>query len=163
MVQYKFCPQCSRSLVLDSEKRPSCPDGHFIKYPTPVASTLAFIENDGEYLTIKRAQEPKKGYWDLPGGFCEYDEDGTKTILREIQEETKLANIEIVKIIGAFPSNYGGIEKVISIAYLMKSADRNVIISDENTEYKWAKLNEMPELAFEDCQLALATLKQLNS
>jgi ADP-ribose pyrophosphatase YjhB (NUDIX family) len=41
-------------------------------------------------LWIKRATEPYKGYWALPGGFVEYAETIEEATCREVLEETGL-------------------------------------------------------------------------
>lgn len=160
MIEWRFCPVCSERLSLDKESNPACPEGHFTKYPNPVAATAAFIQNNGEYLLIKRAREPQKGWWDLPGGFIEYDEKADESLLREIEEETGLVNLKIEDFLGGFPGNYAGIQKVLDLVFVIKSYSREVRLSGENNEYKWVELSDIPELAFEDLNEALKLLKK---
>jgi ADP-ribose pyrophosphatase YjhB (NUDIX family) len=154
MTKWNYCPECTEKLLEEDEGSLSCPKGHFTKYHNPVASTAAFIRNNDEYLIIKRAKEPQKDWWDLPGGFMAYDETPEEALLREIEEETQLKNLKINKFIGAFPGSYAGIQKVLDLVYLIDSEDRDLRLSDENTEYRWVKLKDMPELAFEDINAA---------
>lgn len=158
MTEWNFCPECAVKLEVKNGW-PTCPDGHFTKYFTPVAGTAGFIRNNNEFLIIKRANEPQKGWWDLPGGFVEYDESAEECLLREIKEETSLSDLEIVSFIGAFPGSYSGKQKVLDLAYLIDSGDRDLTLSDENTDYKWVNLENIPELAFEDLNAALKVLK----
>lgn len=160
MIEWKFCPACATEMILDSEGRPACPQGHFTKYPTPVAATAAFVEYDGKYLVIKRNFEPCKGAWDLPGGFAEYDETGLEAIEREIQEETGLTNLDFLEILTIQPSDYGDLEKVFTAIYMLKSPSDNIQLSDENSEYAWLPLEEIDDLAFEDTMRALKILKE---
>lgn len=109
---------------------------------------------------MKRAQEPQKGEWDLPGGFLEYDETAEECVLREIQEETGMTNVVIKEYLGTFPSTYGDTEKVVSVAFILESANREVTLSEENSEHKWVSLENMPQLAFKDTNTARDLLRQ---
>jgi 8-oxo-dGTP diphosphatase len=46
--------------------------------------------NDVGILLTKRNVEPFKGYWCIPGGHIEQDEDAVTAVIREVKEETNL-------------------------------------------------------------------------
>lgn len=48
------------------------------------------VIQDGRVLLVRRAQEPLKGEWSLPGGAVEVGETLREAIRREVQEETHL-------------------------------------------------------------------------
>ncbi len=50
----------------------------------------AVVLDGGRVLLIKRAHEPLKGQWSLPGGGVEVGETLEQAIVREVQEETGL-------------------------------------------------------------------------
>lgn len=50
----------------------------------------AVVVRDGRALIIKRAHEPRKGEWSLPGGLLELGESLQDAVRREIKEETSL-------------------------------------------------------------------------
>jgi ADP-ribose pyrophosphatase YjhB (NUDIX family) len=58
------------------------------------------IRKGDEYLLIKRASEPDKGLWSVPGGMVEVGEKAEEAAIRETKEETGL-EIEIVKDLSA--------------------------------------------------------------
>jgi len=58
------------------------------------------VEN-GKILLVKRAAEPSKGKWSLPGGSVEWGEPLVKALKREVREETGL-EIGVEKIAGVF-------------------------------------------------------------
>lgn len=61
------------------------------EYPEhPVVGVGAVVVRNGRALIIKRAHEPRKGEWSLPGGLLELGESLQDAIRREIKEETTL-------------------------------------------------------------------------
>lgn len=85
---FKFCPSCGRKIKQFNEKFISCKFCSFHFYFTPYPTNALIIENDkGEILLVKRRSPPKKGYWDLPGGFVEFGENMEESMRREIKEE----------------------------------------------------------------------------
>jgi len=72
------------------------------EYPDrPVVGVGAVIVQDGKALVVKRAHEPRRGEWSLPGGLLELGESLTDAIRREVKEETGL-DVEIGPVIETF-------------------------------------------------------------
>ena len=57
------------------------------------------IRRGEEYLLIKRASEPDRGLWSVPGGMVEIGEKAKEAAVREAEEETGL-EVEIVEDLG---------------------------------------------------------------
>jgi 8-oxo-dGTP diphosphatase len=77
------------------------------EYPgAPIAGVGAVIVRSGpdgelQVLLVRRAHEPLKGEWSLPGGAVELGETLQEAIGREVREETGLV-IETVDVVEAF-------------------------------------------------------------
>ena len=72
------------------------------EYPEhPVVGVGAVVVRDGKALIIKRAHEPRKGEWSLPGGLLELGESLQDAARREIKEETSL-DVEVGPVIETF-------------------------------------------------------------
>jgi 8-oxo-dGTP diphosphatase len=72
------------------------------EYPAhPVVGVGAVVVRDGKALIVKRAHEPRKGEWSLPGGLLELGESLQDAARREIKEETSL-DVVIGPIIETF-------------------------------------------------------------
>jgi 8-oxo-dGTP diphosphatase len=64
-----------------------------------VLGVAAVIWNGrGDVLLIRRAKEPRKGQWSLPGGKLEFGETLIEGVRREVREETGL-EVEILGLI----------------------------------------------------------------
>ena len=71
-------------------------------YPSqPVPAVGAVILDGDRVLLVKRAHEPLKGEWSLPGGVVEIGERLEAALAREVAEETGLA-IDIGPIVDVF-------------------------------------------------------------
>ena len=72
------------------------------EYPAhPVVGVGAVVVRDGRALIIRRAHEPRKGEWSLPGGLLNLGESLASAAQREIREETGL-EVEIGPIVETF-------------------------------------------------------------
>jgi mutator protein MutT len=64
-----------------------------------VLGVAAVIWNaEGDVLLIRRAKEPRKGQWSLPGGKLEFGETLIEGVRREVREETGL-EVEILGLV----------------------------------------------------------------
>ena len=67
----------------------------------PVVGVGAVVVRDGKALIVKRAHDPRKGEWSLPGGRVELGESLEDATRREIKEETGL-DIEVGPLVEVF-------------------------------------------------------------
>jgi ADP-ribose pyrophosphatase YjhB (NUDIX family) len=62
-----------------------------VEYPErPIVGVGAVVVHDGRALIVKRAHDPRKGEWSLPGGRVELGETLVDATRREILEESGL-------------------------------------------------------------------------
>ena len=68
-------------------------------YPDkPMVGVGVLISEEDRYLIIRRAVEPDKGLWSIPGGMVEIGERASDAAVREAKEETGL-DVEIVGLL----------------------------------------------------------------
>jgi len=104
---FRYCPICgSEHFVENNFKSKKCESCGFVYYFNSAAATAIFITNRvGELLVVRRAKEPAKGSFDLPGGFVDLYETAEEAIVREVKEETGLG-ISLPEYLFSLPNIY---------------------------------------------------------
>ena len=115
-----------------------------------------------EVLLIKRAREPFKGRWALPGGFVDEDESLEAAAARELKEETGLYGISLEQV-GAFgdpgrdPRGH-----TVSIAFASLLENRPEAKADDDAEdARWHSVARLPKLAFDHKKIIRLARKRL--
>src|SRR5690606_30767636 len=86
----------------DTHPRLTCPECDFVHYNNPKPVAVAIVADDaGRILMCRRAIDPRKGYWTLPGGFMERGETLQEGAARETLEEAG-ATIDVGALIAIF-------------------------------------------------------------
>ncbi len=107
----------------------------------------------GSVLLVKRARDPWRGHWDLPGGFCEEREHPKDAARRELAEEVGLRG-DPVDLIGIWMDDYetdGRCDTTANVAYLVRLHDSSkpTFQRSEVADARWFPLGELPaDLAF---------------
>jgi len=65
---------------------------------SPLVGVGAVVVQQGRVLLVRRASEPLKGQWSLPGGMLELGESLADGVIREVKEETGLV-VEVLELI----------------------------------------------------------------
>ncbi len=83
----------------------ACPSCRFRIYDYPRICVGFVVVKRGHVLLLTRGDEPKRGWFDLPGGFLEEGEDLAKAARRELREETGLT-VGPAELIGLYWDRY---------------------------------------------------------
>ena len=157
---FKFCPKCGGKLIKKEGNLLDCSKCGFHFYINPLPCNGVIIENEkSEIMLVKRKFEPKKGYWDWPGGFINPNENLEESVKREIKEELDV-NVEMGKIIGVYDWTYfyEGIDfPTIGIVVSARITGGELKPSDDISEYKFFPKNEVlkQRLAFYPIELGI--------
>ena len=99
----------------------------------------AFIKDDRGALLIKHA----RGYWDLPGGRVDDNENFTETLTRELSEELPGSKLVTVgELLGAQRESFDIVEGIgLAILFYKVEATipQTITLSEEHTDYLWVK------------------------
>ncbi len=106
---------------------------------------------------VKRAIEPFRGWWDLPGGFLEPGEHPGRAAIREAREELGV-EVRITELIGMYTDTYqDASEFILSVYYSVQIVSGTPSPADDALEIGWFGLHELPEnIAFQSAREALA-------
>ena len=112
-------------------------------------------------MLVRRARDPGKGKWGLPGGFVDRDESVEQALVREILEETKLV-VTRTEYLMTHPNqyNYGGvIAPVIDLFYVCHAdAHCDLELAPEELEhFEWTRprAEHLENMAFHSNRVAI--------
>ncbi len=144
--KYIYCPTCKNTLTAKNDKGEDvlvCNSCGFVFWNNPKPVVSAVISNEGKILTLKRAKEPFKGFWVLPGGFMRHDETPEQAVVRETKEESNL-DFSIRDLIGVYTIDDDPRGKHIDIIYSgVHTGD--VKLSSEDVEYDFFGTQNLPD------------------
>lgn len=144
-----FCSACGTKLP----GRPpvTCPACGAEHYANSKPCAGALIMRDGRLLLLRRAIDPWRGRWDIPGGFCDAEEHPIDTAAREAREETGL-DVEVTGFLGLWLDRYPDPAEpddpmVTLNAYYHARAGAEVGHPDaaETSELAWFEPDALPE------------------
>jgi ADP-ribose pyrophosphatase YjhB (NUDIX family) len=139
---WRFCPRCGAS-VDHGAGHVACRECGHVVWANSVPGVEALIERDGRVLLARRANEPRAGDWDLPGGFPDEGEEPVAALRREVREETglELAHVELLGI--WIEPDYLG-RSVFSVTYLASAPAGNEQAADDVAELRWVAHDDLP-------------------
>jgi 8-oxo-dGTP diphosphatase len=128
------------------------------EFPRPSLTVdLALISHEAKprVLLIRRKHDPFAGKWALPGGFVDEGEDLLPAALRELQEETGLAEIEFEQLHtfgtpGRDPRGW-----TVSVVFFARVNHEALQprAADDAADVRWFPLAKLPPLAFDHEQI----------
>jgi NADH pyrophosphatase NudC (nudix superfamily) len=163
ILEWRHCPRCAGPLTAHAQTddvHVACPACGFVQYDNPAPTTLAMVlRGEDEVLLARRAHEPNRGRWDTVGGFLNPGETAEECVVRELREELGVTVVD-VRPAGTYVSTYGdGGRRTIGMAFTCAlPAGARIELSEENLEVAWFRLDDVPELAFQDSRDAVADL-----
>ena len=162
--QAKHCPLCSAELQaspIGGRLRLRCARCAFVLYSNPACAAAGVVVNErGEVLLVRRAIEPFQGFWALPAGYQEIDEEPAETVVREVLEESGV-EIEVQGLLDLLfvcddprkPANVA--------VYLCRAIGGTVRPGEEESEAAWFSLDRLPaEIGFDNYPRILGRLRE---
>jgi ADP-ribose pyrophosphatase YjhB (NUDIX family) len=141
-----FCPRCATPVAqrrIEGTLRHTCPACGYIHFADPKVAATVLITWNRNVLLVRRAVDPQRGLWSLPGGYVNFGEDPLDAARRECWEEVAIKLDELVLLDVAFGSN------VIVITYVAQlSALVTPVPADDADRADWFTPDDLPPLAF---------------
>ena len=112
----------------------------------PQIAVGAIIVRDRELLMVRRANDPGKGLWSIPGGRVEGGEYLTEAVRREVKEETGL-DVQVLDLVGIL--EVPGDPHYVIHDYLAEPVDADAPSpSGDASEARWVPFDDVEKL---DC------------
>lgn len=105
---FQHCPRCAseEGIEFHEDGALRCEECEFTFFINPAPTSTAIVTNaKGEVLLVRRARDPEKGKWDLPGGFVDLGETAEAALERELQEEVGVS-AESMNYVGSWVNTY---------------------------------------------------------
>ena len=140
---YRFCPHCGAPAEPIGQVPFRCPECGFANFFGPVSAVGGLVVDDrNRLLLVRRARDPGKGLWGLPGGFVDADETIEEALRREVREETEL-ELASFRYLMSGPNHYnyrGIVAPVIDLFYECHAVDISVLklAEDELSDCVWS-------------------------
>ncbi|MFH1091931.1 MAG: NUDIX domain-containing protein [Pseudomonadota bacterium] len=164
-IKYRFCPECGARMSQQPDPGGGpplmeCSRCGLVIHLDPKVAVAGLLTRDGAVLLLKRAREPRKGFWCLPGGYVDRGETLEAGLTREVIEETGFS-VEVKDLIGLY--SYPDYPVVVAI-YKAAILGGNLPPGPELLEARWFKPDELPweDLAFASTKEALASWAGFN-
>ena len=159
----RFCPRCGHllkpvQLPDDDRMRRICSVCGRIDYRNAKPCAGVLVVRDEQLLLVRRAVEPYRSCWDIPGGFLEVDELPNEGAMREVEEETGL-EVALTELFGFYAGHYSydheGI-RCLNIYFLGEVTGGNEQPGDDAADLAWFGPEELPEaIAFKHAHRVL--------
>ncbi|MEW6642002.1 MAG: NUDIX hydrolase [Pseudomonadota bacterium] len=106
----------------------------------PQLAVSASIFRDDQILLVRRARQPGKGVYTLPGGRVEFGETLVEAITREVREETSLT-VDVVGLSGwreVLPNPAAGVSgHFVILSFAARWVSGEVVLNEELDDAKW--------------------------
>ena len=131
----------------DEQARWNCAACGYVMYENPTPVVLVVVEAEGRMLLIRRALDPYKGCWAVPGGFVEKGESVTIAAVRELEEETGI-RISEDDLIPLFVSSVVSTNQIYITFRTHLKQPAEMILGAEAIEGGWFSRDDFPQQDF---------------
>lgn len=141
--------------VIEGHELEACPHDDFVLWRDPKVAAAVVVETDGGIVLGRRAIEPGLGWWCLPGGFVNHDEDPAQAAVRECREEIN-AEVELINLLGVYHVAKTTASSIVGIAYRGQIVEGSISPGSEMLEVGVFRLDALPAIAFPSHREVLA-------
>ncbi|NJC26898.1 NUDIX hydrolase [Neolewinella antarctica] len=125
-------------------------DSHAVTLTVDCA-IFGFADDSLRVLLVRRAVEPYRGDWVLPGGAMYQNETLEDAAIRVLRDLVNVEDIPMHQVATYSAVNRHPVRRVITSSYfaLVSPEDHDPIAREHLDQARWCALNELPELGFD--------------
>lgn len=114
-------------------------------------------------LLIRRKLPPYEGEWALPGGFVQMEESVDEAAVRELQEETGVADVFLEQLYTFGAVGRDPRDRIVSVAYyaLINLQQQTLKASTDASDAQWFEVSDVPPLGFDHAEIFHCALTRL--
>ncbi len=114
-------------------------------------------------VLVERDVEPFAGMWAIPGGFVRNGESLEQAALRELREETGIADVFLEQLYTFGKPNRDPRGWVVSVAYyaLVAPDQHHLLATTDARRAEWFPVNRLPKLPFDHDEILRVALQRL--
>ncbi|MBI2064694.1 MAG: NUDIX hydrolase [Candidatus Yanofskybacteria bacterium] len=138
---------------------------HFYQSVTTDIVIFTIEDDQLKVLLIKRANEPFKNQWALPGGFLFEKEEPHKAAERVLKEKAGIENVYLEQLYTFGGSGRDPRGKIITISYfVLTPKDKIKIVSSPKIQTPtFRSIKKLPDMAFDHNRIITYALQRLQS
>lgn len=145
----RFCVRCGAEMEvrdLAGLPRKACQRCDHVHFTDPKVGVGVVVLRENRLLLVRRAMEPERGKWALPGGFLDAGEDPRAKAAQEAWEEAGV-EVEVTEVVDVFGGTTGGADLFVLYAARWVSGEPRA--GDDADGAAFFDADALPELAFE--------------
>ena len=138
---------------------------HFYQSVTTDIVIFTIADEQLKVLLIKRANEPFKNQWALPGGFLFEKEDPDKAAIRTLWTKAGIKDVYLEQLYTFGGSGRDPRGKIITISYFALSPQDKIkiVVSDKIQTPTFRSVKKLPDIAFDHNRIITYALQRLQS
>lgn len=146
-MKIKYCMECAARLIKKSDTHYVCRNGHDFYNNPRTSVTVILINVHGRVLFAKRAKEPKKGFYDLPGGYLNFQETAFAAAKRALYAEAGIA-LHDLKLVDASLNVHDDDVTSCSFVFVCTRWEGELTPAEDVEEFEWKSLEFMKDERF---------------
>lgn len=150
-MNFSYCPTCGRKNTVEQQDATNyeCANCGWHFWNNAKAAVALIFLKDNLMLFGKRGIEPKKGLYDVPGGFVDFGEDAYAAAIREAEEELGVTLLrKDLKLIETYHDRYNPEVSTVDLVFLVRKWSGKITPGSDVTQVAWKPLTFLDDPLF---------------